>query len=201
MYEIKLDENYQHKARSIEMEYPATDFYLKFNIIFNSEGKFSDFVLIYVSDMFYEITKIDPAQLLGKSFSEIVVDNDDKLYFKEIYLTMIPNKKYKVDTYIEELGRWYFIDIFIDKDNEQDCVIVYYVDITDIKNNTQQETVSDNTSTEIISLTDKTRQHSKDKVTDPDDNNYSVEELLGLDEETYVDHRKKNTGTKLRKTK
>jgi hypothetical protein len=183
------------------MEYPATDFYLKFKTIYNNEGYFSDFVLVYVSEMFNEIAKIQSEQLLGKSFSEIVVDNADKLYFKEIYLTMIPNKKFKFDTYIEELGRWYLINIFTDKGNEQDYVIVYYADITGIKNNIQQETASDNIRREIISLTDKTRHCNKDNLISYDDKRYSVEKLLELDVEVPSDCKTENFDAILKKTK
>lgn len=184
------------------MEYPATDFYLKFKIILNSVGKFMDFVLTYVSDGFYEITKMDPAQLLGKSFSEIVVDNADKLYFKEIYLTMIPNKKQKIEAYIEELGCWYFIDIFFNngKGEEQDYVTVYYVDITNIKKDIPQETDSSNISREIISLTEKNRHSKKSRLTDSD-KKHSLEELLGLGGDASTDCKNRDSNTELRKTK
>ncbi len=164
------------------MEYPAADFYLKFKAIYNKEGNFIDYVLVYISDMFYEIAKIEPKQLLGKKFSEIVVDNADKLYFKEIYLSMVPNAKLKCDIYIDELERWYLINIFTDKGNDEDYVMVHYTDVTDIKLNIRkQEIVSDDIQNEIITLKDKVRLYYRDKMTGLYNKNYFEEELSRLD--------------------
>ncbi len=163
------------------MEYPATDFYLKFKTIYNKEGNFIDYVVIYISDKFYEFTKIDPNRLLGKKFSEIVVDNANKLYFKEIYINMIPNTKLKFDIHIDELDRWYLINIFTDKSNDEDYVIMYYADVTDIKNNLQQEIMPEDVQSEIIDLKDKVRQYYKDKLTGLYNKNYFEEELSRLD--------------------
>lgn len=169
-------------GRSRGMEYPATDFYLKFKTIYNNEGNFIDYVLVYISDMFYETAKIEPKQLLGKNFSEIVVDNANKLYFKEIYLSMIPTIKLKFDIYIDGLERWYLINIFTDKSNDEDYVIVYYADVTDIKNDIQQrEIASYDNQNEIISLKDKVRLYYRDKLTGLYNKNYFEEELSRLD--------------------
>jgi len=164
------------------MEYPAADFYLKFKTIYNKEGNFIDYVLVYISDMFYETAKIESKQLLGKKFSEIVVDNSNKFYFKEIYLSMVPNAKLKFDIYIDELKRWYLINIFTDKGNAEDYVIVHYADVTYIKTNIrQQEVVSDDIKNEIVTLKDKIRLYYRDNLTGLYNKNYFEEELSRLD--------------------
>ena len=58
------------------MEYPSgNDFYLKIKAIYRKDGNFEDYVLMYISDAFYDVSKISPELILGKKFSEIAVDN------------------------------------------------------------------------------------------------------------------------------
>jgi len=168
-------------GRSRGMEYPATDFYLKFKTIYNKEGNFIDYELIYISDTFYQSAKIDPKKILGKKFSDIVVENTNKLYFKEIYISMLPKTNRKFDIYIDEMERWYLINIFTDKNKGDDLLIVYYADVTDIRNIAQQEILSDDVQSEIINLKDKAKLYYRDKLTGLYNKNYFEEELSRLD--------------------
>ena len=164
------------------MEHTAYDFYLKLKIIYNRKGSFIDYLVTYVSDNFYNATNIVPDQLLGKNLSDIVVDYADKLYFKEIYINMIPKTKLKFDIYIDELERWYLINIFTDESNNEDSVVIYYADITDIKNNIQaQEIESNDVTNNIINFNDKSRLYYKDKLTGLYNKNFFDEELSRLD--------------------
>ena len=88
----------------IKLEYPSKfDFYLKFKPIYNKEGKFIDYILTYASDSFADAVNISPKMILGKKFSEILVDMD-VLGFKEFYSNIIPKSKIKHEIYIEKLG-------------------------------------------------------------------------------------------------
>lgn len=167
--------------RSTDVEYPSTDFYLKFKVIYNKEGNFIDYVLQYISDAFYDAVKIEPRRLLGKKFSDIVVDYSDKLYLKEVYFSMLPNKTLKFDMYIDELNRWYLINIFTDKGNDEDLVVAYYADVTDIRNCSEKELVSDGIENEITDLKNKARQYYRDKLTGLYNKNFFEEELSRLD--------------------
>ncbi len=163
------------------MEYPTNDFYLKFRTLYNKKGRFIDYELMYISDTFFKATDIDPQKLLGKNFSEIVVDYSEKLCFKQIYINMIPMAKLKFDVFIDELNRWYIINIFNDKSNGDDTVVIYYVDVTDIKNNIQQEIQADENESNIIYLKDKVKLIYKDKLTGLYNKNFFEEELSRLD--------------------
>jgi diguanylate cyclase (GGDEF)-like protein len=164
------------------LEYPANDFYLKLKTIYNKEGNFIDYIVSYISDSFCKATKLDPKQLLGKKFSDIVVDNADRLCFKEMYVNMIPKTKHKFDIYIDDLEKWYLIDIFPDESNNQNFVILYFVDITEIKNNNQEQyNDSENITNNIININDKVRMYYKDKLTGLYNKNFFEEELSRLD--------------------
>ncbi len=163
------------------MEYPPNDFYLKLNIIYNKEGNFIDYILTYISDDFQKITNIDPNLLLGKKFSDIAVDNSDKLCFKEIYFNMIPNTKLKFDVYIKDLGRWYLINIYTTNENKEQQMIIYFIDITEIKAKSHKLLVSEEKKSNIIYFGDKERIYYRDKLTGLYNKNFFEEELLRLD--------------------
>ena len=43
------------------MEYPSiNDFYIKLKAIYNKDGNFIDYMLIFISDNFYKATGINP---------------------------------------------------------------------------------------------------------------------------------------------
>lgn len=131
--------------------------------------------------MFFKATDVDPQKILGKKFSEIVVNYSDKLCFKQIYINMIPMAKFKFDVFVDELKRWYVISVFTDKSNGEDSVVIYYVDVTHIKNNIQQEIQADDAENSIIDLKDKEKLIYKDKLTNLYNKNFFEEELLRLD--------------------
>ena len=165
------------------MDYWAgNDFYLFFKPIYNKEGYLEDYVLVYVSDTFYNIANISPGLILGKKFSEIAVDNADKLGFKDLYITMNPKIKMKYETYLNDLGRWYLVNIFTDLLNNDEVLIIYYSDITDIKHNissplTDTEVFQNN----IININDREKMLYKDMLTGLYNKNFFDEELSRLD--------------------
>lgn len=159
------------------MEYPSKfDFYLKFKPIYNKEGKFIDYVLTYASDSFAEAVNISPKMILGKKFSEILVDMD-VLGFKEFYSNIIPKSKIKHEIYIEKLRRWYIINSFTDMSNYENELIIYYVDITDIKKEQSIFTIDNN----IYYLKDREILLYKDKLTGLYNKTFFEEELSRLD--------------------
>ena len=164
------------------MEYPSKfDFYLKFKPIYNKDGKFIDYVLTYASEAFTEAVNISPKMILGKKFSEILVDTDI-LGFKEFYSNIIPNSKIKQELYVEELRRWYIISSFTDMSNYENELIIYYVDITDIKNEQSILTIDDN----IYYLKDREILLFKDKLTGLYNKTFFEEELSRLNTERQL---------------
>ncbi|NLA13654.1 MAG: diguanylate cyclase [Tissierellia bacterium] len=159
------------------MEYPSKfDFYLKFKPIYNKEGKFIDYVLTYASDSFAEAVNVSPKMILGKKFSEILVDMD-VLGFKEFYSNIIPKSKIKHELYIEKFRRWYIINSFTDMSNYENELIIYYVDITDIKNEQSIFTIDNN----IYYLKAREILLYKDKLTGLYNKTFFEEELSRLD--------------------
>ena len=162
------------------MEYPSKyDFYLKFKPIFNKDGKFIDYILTYISDSFTEAVVINKELILGKSFSEIVVDFD-VLGFKEFYFNIIPKSKTKHELYIKKLERWYLISAFTDMSNYEGELIIYYIDITDIKQS-EQSLFNYETENKIYYLKDRDKLLYKDKLTGLYNKNFFEEELARLD--------------------
>lgn len=160
------------------MEYPSKfDFYLKFKPIYNKEGNFIDYILTYVSDSFIEAVNINPKMILGKKFSEILVDMDI-LGFKKFYSNIIPKSKTKYEVHVKELERWYLINSFTDMSNYENNLIIYYVDITGIKQNEQPiYTIDDN----VCYLKDREILLYKDRLTGLYNKNFFEEELSRLD--------------------
>jgi len=160
------------------VEYPSKfDFYLKFKPIYNKEGNFIDYILTYVSDSFIEAVNINPKMILGKKFSEILVDMDI-LGFKKFYSNIIPKSKTKYEVHVKELERWYLINSFTDMSNYENNLIIYYVDITGIKQNEQPiYTIDDN----VCYLKDREILLYKDRLTGLYNKNFFEEELSRLD--------------------
>lgn len=159
------------------MDYSPNDFYLKFNIVYNKNGKFIDYILDYVSDEFQKMTDIDPDAILGKKFSEIAVDYAEKLSLKEIYFRVIPNIKLKFDTFIDSLGRLYLVNIFYDDSGKEKQMILYFSDITQIKENVLKHMETYKYKNNIINLKDKERLYYRDMLTDLYNKNFFEEEL------------------------
>jgi diguanylate cyclase (GGDEF)-like protein len=159
------------------VEYPSKfDFYLKFKPIYNKDGNFIDYVLTYASDSFTEAVNISPKMILGKKFSEILVDMDI-LGFKEFYSNIIPKSKIKHELYVEELRRWYLINSFTDMSDYENELIIYYVDITDIKYEQSIFTIDNN----VYYLKDREILLYKDKLTGLYNKTFFEEELSRLD--------------------
>ena len=164
------------------MEYNAeNDFYLIFKPIYNKEGNLEDFVLTYVSDSFYNVANISPGLILGKNFSEIAVDNSNKLGFKELYFIMNPKAKIKYETYLKDLESWYLVNIFNGTFNNDEVLIIYYVDITDIKQNSSSLYKNTEGSNKIINIIDREKMLYKDTITGLYNKNFFEEELSRLD--------------------
>ncbi len=162
------------------MEYPSgNDFYLKFKAIYRKDGNFEDYVLMYISDAFYDVSKISPELILGKKFSEIAVDNSDTLRFKDLYFAMTPKSKIKYEIYLKEIGRWYLIVIHAETN---DCdLIIYYIDITDIRQSSQSFIDSDILNDKIYDLKDREKLFYRDFTTGLYNKNFFEEELSRLD--------------------
>ncbi len=164
------------------MEYPSkNDFYLKFKAIYNREGSFIDYELVYISETFYKAANIIPDRILGRRFSEIVVDYSDQIGFKELYFSMIPKSKFKFELYIKEIERWYLINMFSDKSSQDDLLVIYYVDITYIKQNIQSPYSQSENENNIYDIKDIKKLYYKDRLTGLYNKNFFEEELSRLD--------------------
>jgi len=165
------------------MEYNSlNDFYLIFKPVYNKDGKLADYILKYVSDSFYAAANISPELILGKCFSEIAVDNSDKLGFKDLYIVMNPYSKLKYATYFKNLERWYLINTFRAEQNHNGDLIIYYIDITNIKKNSRSRFVySESFHNKIFSIKDREKILYRDKLTGLYNKNFFEEELSRLD--------------------
>ena len=169
--------------RGGEMEYNSTnDFYLIFKPVYNKDGKLTDYVLKYVSDSFCDAAGISPGLILGKCFSEIAVENSDKLGFKDLYMVMNPYSKLKYATYLDNLERWYIISIFNADQNHKGDLIIYYIDITHIKQGSRSRFVySESFHNKLFHIKDRQKILYRDKLTGLYNKNFFEEELARLD--------------------
>jgi len=101
----------------------------------------------------------------------------DVLGFKEFYSNIIPKSKIKHELYIEKFRRWYIINSFTDMSNYENELIIYYVDITDIKNEQSIFTIDNN----IYYLKAREILLYKDKLTGLYNKTFFEEELSRLD--------------------
>ena len=165
------------------MEYnSANDFYLVFKPVLNNEGKLEDYILKYVSDSFYKAANISPGLILGKYFSEIAVENSDRLGLRDLYIVMNPVSNLKYKTYLKDLERWYLIKILADTQNYNGDLIICYIDITEFKQCGRNKFVySENFKNKIFYIKDKGKMLYKDKLTGLYNKNFFEEELARLD--------------------
>jgi diguanylate cyclase (GGDEF)-like protein len=162
------------------VDYPSKyDFYLKFKPIYNNEGNFSGYKLTYVSDSFVDAVDIRLELIIGKSLSEIVVDSD-VLGLKEFYFNIIPKSKIKIELYNENLGRWYIVNAFTDMSNNDKDLIIFYVDITDIKKR-EQLLINYDSDNIVYYLKDRKKMLYRDKLTGLYNKAYFEEEMARLD--------------------
>ncbi|MBV1758942.1 MAG: hypothetical protein KMY55_14010 [Dethiosulfatibacter sp.] len=131
------------------MEYPTkNDFYLKFKAITSSNNKFLDYILIEVSNNFFGAVNVKPELIIGMKFSNLVFDKDNNILdFHELQYHMIPNSRRKFEKYVSELRRWYLVNIFGDSGSE---MILFYSDITKLKNGQIPTQGDDTTKEELI---------------------------------------------------
>jgi diguanylate cyclase (GGDEF)-like protein len=151
------------------------DFYLKFKPVYNKDGYFIDYIMTYASDSFTNVVGISPKMVLGKRFSDIVVDMD-VFGFKEFYSSLIPNSRIKHELYMESQDRWYLVNTFTDSSGFENEMIIYYVDITDLK--LKQQSYARNN---IFYLKDKNELLYRDKLTGLYNKNFFEEEMIRLD--------------------
>ena len=170
------------------MEYNSiNDFYLIFKPMYNKDGKLADYVLKYVSDSFYAAADISPGLIVGKCFSEIAVENSDKLGFKDLYIFMNPYSKLKYTTYLSKLERWYLINIFNVTQNHKSELIIYYIDITNIKQGKRSRLVySESFHSKVFHIKDREKILYRDKLTGLYNNVFFEEELSRLDTERQL---------------
>lgn len=118
------------------MEYPSKyDFFLRFKALFNDNGNFIDYILVNVSDNFQNVVNIKSELILGKKISQIIAEYESSIFgIKDIYYNMIPKTRRKFEEFIDELDRWYSVNIFSD---EKDYLVLFYNDITRIKKSNQ----------------------------------------------------------------
>ena len=116
------------------MEYPTKyDFFLQFKALYNQDKEFQDYILVNNSESFQDVFCIRPEDILGKKISEIVIEDESDIFgIKDLYYHFIPKTNRKFEKYIDELGRWYSINIYSDL---RDYLLLVYNDISDIKIN------------------------------------------------------------------
>ena len=164
------------------MEYTSkNDFYLKFKTIYDKEGNFFDYELVYTSDNFYSATKISPAFISGKNFSEIAVDNLDILGFKKLYFTLLPNSKIKHELYLKEMERWYLVNAYTDKINDEEYLILYYMDVSEIRRGRRHPFIYSNGHEGYVDLQEGEKLYYKDLTTGLYNKNFFEEEIARLD--------------------
>lgn len=165
------------------MEYNSfNDFCLIFKPEYNKEGNVKDYILEYVSDSFQNAANISPGLILGKRFSEIAVENSDKLGFKEMYIVINPNSKSKHTTYLKDLERWYLINIFNCTQNYNGHLIISYIDITDIKQSRMSRFIySENFKDRLFNIKHRGKMLYRDKLTGLYNRDFFEEELSRLD--------------------
>lgn len=162
------------------MEYPSgNDFFLKFKPIFNSQGLFLDYVLIGLSNNFFNATKIKIDRIIGERISTITSEEEDVLGLKNIYNYMVPNTRRKLELEIEDLNRWYMVNIFSD---ERDYLLLFYSDISRRKEFELKEiNQSDRLPNNVYDISEKARIYYKDYLTGLYNRAFFNEELSRLD--------------------
>ena len=163
------------------MEYPSKyDFFLSFKALINDDDHFVDYILVNISDSFQNITNIKAERILGKKISEIAAEYESDVFgLKDIYYNMIPKTRRKFEKHIDELDRWYSINIFSD---ERDYLMLFYNDISRIKKSKQSLTDCIRNSGEIYDLEEKRDCFGyKDKLTGLYNRDFFEEELYRLD--------------------
>jgi len=125
---------------------------------------FLDYILVSVSNNFFYSTRTKSDNIIGEKISKIVTENDNIFGLKDFYNNMIPNTKIKFEIYVENLDRWYLVNLFSD---ENDYLLLIYNDITRMKE--QIDNQSNNLieyKNNVYDLREKSRIYYKDNLTD-----------------------------------
>lgn len=168
------------------MEYPSKyDFFLRFKAINDDENRFVDYILISVSDNFMNVTGIKAELILGKKISEIAFEYEKGIFgLKDIYYNMIPKTRKKFSQYIDELGRWYLINIFSD---EKDYLLLFYSDASRLVKSSALTKTYDNNSADMVDIEKKRFYYGyKDSLTGLYNRHFFEEELLRVDSPKYL---------------
>ena len=114
------------------MERPSKfDFYIRFKALFNENGRFIDYILVEVSENFSIATKMNSERVLGLKLADLAYDVVNPILgLKGFHYHMLPNTKRKFEHYVKEVNRWYYVNLFSDKD---DYLMMMYTDISKLK--------------------------------------------------------------------
>lgn len=168
------------------MEYPSKyDFFLRFKALINDNGNFIDYILVNVSDNFQNVVNIKSELILGKKISQIIAEYDSSIFgIKDIYYNMIPKTRRKFEEFIDELDRWYSVNIFSD---EKDYLVLFYNDITRIKKSNQSSPDFVSNTEEVYDLQHKPDCFGyRDKLTGLYNRGFFEEELSRLDSDRQL---------------
>jgi len=110
-----------------------SDFYFGLIPIYNEANELLDFLLVEMSENFYQIFKIGEFDLIGRRVSDIIFHlNEFFPSFKDVYYKLTPDNSKKYKEYISELGNFYLINIFTSFDLK---TYIYFLDLSWIKSN------------------------------------------------------------------
>lgn len=115
------------------MEHPSrNDFFINFKAVFNERDEFIDYIFLETSDNYKNLFGRRPEVLMGKSISEIMMQDEEAILgLKDIYYHMLPKTRRKFEMFFEGLNRWYLINIY---SNTNDYLYLFFTDITKLKN-------------------------------------------------------------------
>lgn len=158
------------------------DFYFKLKATNDKDDKFTEYLFAHVSDNFCKATNISPLLILGKKISEIVKSNENLLGLNEYYFNLIPNTRSKYTLFIKELKRLYLINIFAYTKDEEEFLIIFYSDITDIRKKLHYRNIKLNERDKsIYYIKNRTMHYYKDNLTNLYNKSYFENELIRLD--------------------
>ncbi len=154
------------------------DFFLIFKGIFNSEGKFEDYVLTKTSENFKNAVGLNPNNILGEKISKIAAEGINTINLREIQKHMVPNTQRKYERYLKDLNKTYFINIFSD---EKDYMIIFYTDITKYKKELEKtKSKLEHSEGEVVEFTKKALNRYKDSLTGLYNRDFFYEEIKRL---------------------
>lgn len=114
------------------MEHSAKyDFFMSFKPIFNDKNEFEDYILTNISDNYKKNINKKSEYCIGGKLSDLFMDDEENIFIEnDLHYYMVPNTKRKFERYLENLDRWYAINIFSDATN---YLHLFFTDITKLK--------------------------------------------------------------------